>query len=582
MNKQMTAILERLKSTNLESSECLNFIAHSFLLIKKLGLAEMKTLLANNKIEANYEMLSQEYSDQGISLAAKGTSSLIAGGFLIDLLNLFEAEVINFSDMADAVNEMLSEQEIKAAGGIKVPEELYDLGGAALGNKTESVYCPFDLSYEFAERLAKTGDVAYETRNAQVYFVADVRSKLLDCSYAKQLSDPVYKPSFIASGGLKLFQSAVAFPDLIVKYPTPEKLNDIWDRFPEKSFTGDVYHLRHMLAQTTDRVVAFVAAGFLSRATAGEKKFKQSILNNNWLEAVVFLPSHTLMPYVGVNMSMIVLDKKRTEKYVKFIDASTHFEQVSKREIKFVGLEQITEFLNAKQSADKVTLVTPQEIESNEYDLSVPRYVFSQEDQVLHDELEKYELANLEDVVELIRPQAVKSIEDGQFELVEINISSFNEIGEYNGTHKVIKQDTDPANKSSRASKQFLQENDVLIASKGSIGRIGLVEKLPAELTIAGQSFMIARVNPNQKGVTALSLYQFLNSKLGNEQLQRVQSGATIPFINIKDLKGIKVPLASQKQLDEAKQLRVEVKENYQKIEELKASLDQLTKDRWF
>ncbi|PWQ93098.1 N-6 DNA methylase [Leucothrix arctica] len=577
MNKQMMSILDRLNSIPLEGTERLSFLMQSFLLIKLNESDDFVSLLTSNKIQSKFDELSAYYDKQGIFITP--IENPMIGNFLLGLVDLYEADVINFKDMAEAISLELIRKD---RASFIMPEELCKLGIAFLEGKDTSVYCPFESSDSFAERLAKHSDVSYETKNMERFLVADVRSKLLNCNYEKYCSDPISQPKVIESGGLKRFTSSIAFPPMGVKYPTSNELNDIWGRFPEKSFTGDVLHLRHMLAQTTDRVVAFVAASFLSRSTAGEKKFKQSLLKNNWLEAVISLPTNILSPFLGANISMIILDKKRTIEQVKFIDASSNFEKKTAREIKLVGIDEIVKLLDSDKSKGKVAVVTSQEIEANEYDLSVPRYVFSQEAQALQSELEKYELTNLEDVVELIRPQAVKSIEGGEHELVEINISSFNKIGEYNGIHKVIYQEDDPVNKSSRASKQFLQKNDVLIASKGSIGRIGLVEDLPAELTIAGQSFMIARVSPNTKGVTPVSLYQFLSSKLGNEQLQRIQSGATIPFINIKDLKSLKIPLATQEQLDLAEQLRAEVKAQHNKIEKLQDSLNQLTQDRWF
>ena len=73
---------------------------------------------------------------------------------------------------------------------------------------------------------------------------------------------------------------------------------------------GEVYYLRHMLAQSTKKVVCFVSDAFLFRTAAGEKLFKENMIEENWLEGVIALPNG-LLSHTSAPINAVILNKEK-------------------------------------------------------------------------------------------------------------------------------------------------------------------------------------------------------------------------------------------------------------------------------
>ena len=100
-----------------------------------------------------------------------------------------------------------------------------------------------------------------------------------------------------------------------------------------------------------------------------------------------------------------------------------------------------------------------------------------------------------------------------------------------------------------RARLTPLRPFDVVLAIKGSAGKVGLVFDMPADAKwIANQSFVILRVN-DMKGrsgapqLSPLVLFRYLSSELGQAMLKRFIGGAVIPSIAINDLRQLAIPV---------------------------------------
>ncbi|WP_372740216.1 N-6 DNA methylase [Neptunomonas sp.] len=488
------------------------------------------------------------------------------------LQDLLKAQLVTYKDLSDTLR-------FSSAGFGKseylphVPNELASLGIKLLGEKTESVYCPFDTGYYFASELPSSSEKKGEAIETTDLYFAEVDKFLLDSNFSIVQNDPIQSPYYVGDGGLVQFDASIAMPPFGLNIRSKE-INDIWGRFPEKSLMGEVYFLRHMLAHTFGTVVCFVANGFLFRTAAGEKQFKQDVVNHNMVKAVISLPAN-LLAKTGIPISILVLDKSKTCNTIKFIDASSDVftDKSSRTRNRLININRILEAYNSSADTDISVHASPQQVKDNEYNLSPGRYVLSENYKELTRYLSQFETARLEELVEIVRPQALKHSESGEEIYCEYNLSNLDDIGFIQGEGKKI---CVGQNDIAKAKKQIIKANDVLVVCKGAVGKVGLAGEEIEPNAIASQSFSILRVKPHISSTTAEALYQYLASKYGQLQLSSLATGTSALMLSAKDLNTLEVPLFTIEKLNQIKAVRQQIIDTNKQIQNLKSDIKRL------
>lgn len=119
----------------------------------------------------------------------------------------------------------------------------------------------------------------------------------------------------------------------------------------------------------------FCLTAFFS-AVRPEAKIRQTLIEKNYLHAVIGLPAN-LFYGTGIPTIILVFKKNRTTRDILFIDASNEFEKGKNQNT--LSVEQIDKIVKTyaeRVDVDKYAhLATPKEIEENEYNLNIPRYV---------------------------------------------------------------------------------------------------------------------------------------------------------------------------------------------------------------
>jgi type I restriction enzyme M protein len=152
------------------------------------------------------------------------------------------------------------------------------------------------------------------------------------------------------------------------------------------------------------RVVVVVPHGVLFRG-ASEGKIRQKLIEENLLDAVIGLPTN-LFTSTGIPVAILVFDRSREQngknqnrKDIVFIDASKEFRTGKAQNfLEDAHIEKIVSTYRERKSVDKYSYVaTPDEICDNSYNLNIPRYVdtFEEEEEIdvkaLQCEIEKNE-----------------------------------------------------------------------------------------------------------------------------------------------------------------------------------------------
>lgn len=146
------------------------------------------------------------------------------------------------------------------------------------------------------------------------------------------------------------------------------------------------YHLKD------NGVMAIVLPlGVLFRGNT-EGKIRQILLENGAIDTVIGLPSNIFFN-TSIPTTVIVLKKNRTTKDVLFIDASADYEKEKNQNV--IKSEHIDKILNAyikRENIEKYSHVASfEEIVENDYNLNIPRYVdtFEEEGSISLVELSK-------------------------------------------------------------------------------------------------------------------------------------------------------------------------------------------------
>lgn len=203
--------------------------------------------------------------------------------------------------------------------------------------------------------------------------------------------DTLNNPKLIEDDKLKKFDIVVANPPLSLdKWGAEDAASDKFNRFfrgvPPKS-KGDWAFITHMIETAFEdggKVGVIVPHGVLFRGAA-EGRIRQQIIEENLLEAVVGLPANLFFG-TGIPAAILLFKRGRTTKDVLFIDASSDFSQdKNQNRLRIKDIEKIVETYKQFETIDKHAYrATFEEIKENDFNLNIPRYVdtFEEEEEI--------------------------------------------------------------------------------------------------------------------------------------------------------------------------------------------------------
>jgi len=235
--------------------------------------------------------------------------------------------------------------------------------------------------------------------------------------------DTIRHPQFVENDALMKFDVVVANPPFSLdKWGQEIAAEDRYTRFfrgiPPKS-KGDWAFILHMLATAMEgkgRVGVVVPHGVLFRG-GQEGKIREAVIRENLLDAVIGLPAN-LFYGTGIPAALMIFDKSRKtrgKEKVLFIDASREFEQgTNQNRLREQDIEKIIDTFRKKKTIDKYScLASRAEIEENEFNLNIPRYVdtFEPEPEINIAAVQK-EIEEIEDNLSTIRKKMNAHLKD--------------------------------------------------------------------------------------------------------------------------------------------------------------------------
>ncbi|AXU29205.1 TPA: type I restriction-modification system subunit M [Clostridioides difficile] len=245
-----------------------------------------------------------------------------------------------------------------------------------------------------------------QERNGQTQALCKMNMFLHGIDDAKiENGDTLSNPLHLENGKLMKFQVVVANPPFSLdkwamgfsgaevedkKFKMEGSL-DIHRRFDwgvPPSSKGDFAFIQHMLHSLSEegRMGVVLPHGVLFRG-ASEGKIRKKILELNLLDAVIGLPENLFFG-TGIPAVVLIFKKNRERDNVLFIDASgdKHYEKgKNQNKLREEDLQEIVRVYENYETVDKYSYVaSAKEIKENDYNLNIPRYVdtFEEEEMV--------------------------------------------------------------------------------------------------------------------------------------------------------------------------------------------------------
>ncbi len=188
------------------------------------------------------------------------------------------------------------------------------------------------------------------------------------------------------------FEAIVANPPFSAKWSASDLFNGD-DRFSpygrlapkSKADFAFVQHMVHQLAENGQMAVV-LPHGALFRGGAEAHIRKFLIAERNYLDAVIGLPANI---FYGTSIPTCILVFKKCREQpddLLFIDASAHFEKAKNQNVLLPKhIDEIVTTYRDRVTTEKYSYVAPlTEVEENDYNLNIPRYVdtFEEEEPV--------------------------------------------------------------------------------------------------------------------------------------------------------------------------------------------------------
>lgn len=336
---------------------------------------------------------------------------------LTNLIAIFENPALDFSKnraegddiLGDAYEYLMrhfATESGKSKGQFYTPAEVSRIMAQIIGirgAKTTSSTTVYDPTCGSGSLLLKVGDEASakvtlygQEKDAATSGLARMNMILHNNPTAlivqgNTLADPKFKDG----DTLKTFDYVVANPPFSDKRWSTgiDPLNDPFDRFKHfgtpPSKQGDYAYLLHIVRslKSTGKGACILPHGVLFRGNA-EADIRRNLIRKGYIKGIIGLPANLFFG-TGIPACIVVVDKEdaHARKGIFMIDASSGFmKDGPKNRLRAQDIYKIVETFNKRLEVPKYSRLVPiDEIEKNEFNLNLPRYIDSQTPEDLQD-----------------------------------------------------------------------------------------------------------------------------------------------------------------------------------------------------
>ncbi|MEQ1546298.1 type I restriction-modification system subunit M [Methyloglobulus sp.] len=337
---------------------------------------------------------------------------------LTNLISIFENKALDFSKnraegddiLGDAYEYLMrhfATESGKSKGQFYTPAEVSRVIAQIIGIRdanTTNDTTVYDPTCGSGSLLLKVGDEAHakvtlygQEKDAATSGLARMNMILHDNPTALiRQGNTLANPLFTSDNGqIKTFDYVVANPPFSDKRWSTgiDPLNDPHERFqhfgtpPAKQ--GDYAYLLHIVRslKSTGKGACILPHGVLFRGNA-EADIRKNLIRQGYIKGIIGLPAN-LFYGTGIPACIIVIDKENahTRKGIFMVDASSgYMKDGNKNRLRDMDIHQIVDVFNKRLEIAKYSrMVSVEEIEKNEFNLNIPRYIDSQQAEDIQD-----------------------------------------------------------------------------------------------------------------------------------------------------------------------------------------------------
>jgi len=253
--------------------------------------------------------------------------------------------------------------------------------------RIKTVYDPTCGSGSLLLRVNREAEVSEffgQELNRTTYNLARMNMILHDVHYSKfdiRQEDTLVEPQHFD----QRFEAIVANPPFSAKWKGKDNpLNESDERFSQygkiaPTSKADFAFVQHMIHQLADNgtMACVLPHGVLFRGSAEATIREYIIEKQNYLDAVIGLPANIFYG-TSIPTCILVLSKCRVNSdNILFIDASKHFVKAgNQNKLTDANIDKIVDTYRERKALDKYSYVARiDEVKGNDYNLNIPRYV---------------------------------------------------------------------------------------------------------------------------------------------------------------------------------------------------------------
>lgn len=376
--------------------------------------------LINQKLEAIKEMNARQIGDLALP-NFNDPNKLGSGKTMVDTLSrliaVFENDALDFSRNRAADDDLLGDayeylmknfaaESGKSKGQFYTPAEVSRVMAKVLrinelDRAEQTIYDPTCgsgslLLRALAEASNPRVSICGQEKDSSTAALAKLNMLLYGVSNAEiKVGDTLGNPQFTQYGMLSTFDVCVANPPFSKKnWLASDMLPDQYNRWtanllPPAKY-GDYAFLLHLISSMkadVGRGACILPHGVLFRGNA-EYDIRKDIIEKHYIKGIIGLPPNIFFG-TGIPASIIIIDKKNKDcrKGIFVIDAKDGFtKDGAKNRLREQDIKHIVDAWDAQQTIPHYCrLVEWSEIEKNDYNLNISRYIQPIDSEIQHD-----------------------------------------------------------------------------------------------------------------------------------------------------------------------------------------------------
>ena len=374
----------------------------------------------NTKLEAIKELNARQIGDLALPNFNDPTK-LGSGRTMVETLSrliaVFENDALDFSRNRAADDDLLGDayeylmknfaaESGKSKGQFYTPAEVSRVIAKVLridelDRAEQTIYDPTCgsgslLLRALAEASNPRVSICGQEKDSSTAALAKLNMLLHGISNAEiKVGDTLGDPQFKQYGMISTFDVCVANPPFSMKNWLSDGLeNDQYNRWTSKLLPpakcGDYAFLLHLIAsmrKDEGRGACILPHGVLFRGNA-EYDIRKEIVDKKYIKGIIGLPANIFFG-TGIPASIIIIDKKDKDsrKGIFIIDAKDGFKKDgAKNRLREQDIKRIVDAWDAQEKIDHYCrMVEWDEIERNDYNLNIPRYIQPKDTEIQHD-----------------------------------------------------------------------------------------------------------------------------------------------------------------------------------------------------